>query len=500
VVLIASQSKAQLPAGYTKVFQDDFDYLNTNNWFVATAYPSKRNRVKVRKSGKNGVLVLENKYFGGMNQQGGRIKSKKTYKYGYFEARVRISKPQNGEIWPAWYLSRHSTCGDPCEATELDIMEYSGYSKASFNNTPASAHHFRQKRKLPGASNKRFDLAASGKNIAQWGIWSCLWTPTQIKMWHTSSNGKVTLIYKSRFAWDAERETTPLELIFSTSPHLNGNNYPDNPNVGGHGPFPNQNLASFEVDWVKVWQKAPFNQVITLRKTGGDRKYVSANKYGDNQLKAKAGNVLDWEKFRVVEHPHGGVALIANSNGKYVQVNGNNKPTPLKAKANPNIPARSWERFNWEEKGNGKVALLSFQTKSYVQAHHKHNNAVIKPLGQRALSYEIFDFKVIGNRTADGRIKLTNKSPKAFVYPNPFNETKSNEIKIDIELPVLTDVSINVFSLSGTKIYSNKYPNLEEGEVTIRFTKEELNIKTKGLYIIKITAGKSSKDLKLLFE
>jgi len=496
IAFIASQAIAQLPAGYTKVFQDDFNFLNTNKWHIGTVFPYKRNRVKTR----NGVLVMENKFFGGANKQGGIIKSKKTFKYGYFEARVRISKQQKGQIWPTWWLiGPKGKCGKNCKTTELDIMEYSGFARKFSENTPGSAHHFRQGRKLPGASNGNFEAVGSGKSITQWGIWSCLWTPTQIKMWHTAPNGRVSLIYTSKFAWDAERETSPLNLIFSTSPHLNRNNG-DALNNPGHGPYPNEQLASFEVDWVKVWQKAPYNKIITLRKTGGDRKYVSANKYGDNELKAKTWNVRAWEKFRVVEHPQGGVALIANSNGKYVQVNGNNRWTPLKAKGKRNIPPRSWERFNWEGKGNGKVALLSFQTKSYVQANHKQNNAIIRPIGQRALPYETFDFKVIGNKSADGTIELTNKSLNATVYPNPFNQAKNNDISLDLELPALTDVSIDVVTLLGTKVYANTYPKLEEGGYTLSFTKDELNMKTTGVYLININAGEFNKVVKLFVE
>ncbi|WP_010522348.1 carbohydrate-binding protein [Aquimarina agarivorans] len=160
---------------------------------------------------------------------------------------------------------------------------------------------------------------------------------------------------------------------------------------------------------------APIGRVISLRKSGGDRKFVSVTNNFD--IKANAGNDNNnSQRFRIERNPRGGIALKSLRNNKYVQSINSDKSKTLKARGENPL---SWERFEWNDLGNGKVALRSLQTNGWVQASWRDNNARVLPRGAEPKGWETFEWRVVsGNKILD-----SNDSSLISIYPNPKPDT-----------------------------------------------------------------------------
>ncbi len=129
-----------IPEGYLKVFEDNFSEskLNTAKWWTRYIY-------------KNGMLATlnqerqlfrdnENHLFTGKSLQltarkvkneknpyflyeSGMIRSKMTFKYGYYESRVKM--PGGLGVWPAFWLNSDSDSNGKAEwPPEIDIFEF----------------------------------------------------------------------------------------------------------------------------------------------------------------------------------------------------------------------------------------------------------------------------------------------------------------------------------------------------------------------------------------
>ncbi len=220
---------------------------------------------------------------------------------------------------------------------------------------------------------------------------------------------------------------------------------------------------------------APIGKVISLRKSGGDRKYVSAVTELSNDLYANQNSVQgNRQKFRVDRHPNGGVALYSLSAGKYIQVSNTNANVIIRARGNA---TGNWERFEWKSKGNGKVALKSMHSGKWLQAAHNQANAAIFPRGNADLGWETFDWK----EEASKSINDVSEAPSnAIVYPNPI-------------------ASGDDFTVSGVKEGSIIRVISSNGQVVKEITASSntetvnsANLST-GLYFIQINDGQTIK-------
>jgi len=235
----------------------------------------------------------------------------------------------------------------------------------------------------------------------------------------------------------------------------------------------------------------PFDQVISLRKKGGDRKYVTAERFANNnQLLARGARVLAWETFRVEEHPQGGVALKAISNDKYIQVNGNNQNVPIRALGNQKL---EWEQFNWRNLNPGEVALQSAFTGRWIQAAWPTNNAVLYARGAQALTWETFEWKVENaSRGAFGKSVSMNTE----VFPNPVGN--SSEININAVLNSKGDVNIQIMDTSGRTVYSDTFSDVSKGGSTFSIKTNTIKA-APGVYIVHVTANGVSETNKVIF-
>ncbi len=154
----------------------------------------------------------------------------------------------------------------------------------------------------------------------------------------------------------------------------------------------------------------PYGKIISLKKSGGDKRYVTVE--NNNELVANRTRVGVWEQFRVDRHPNGGVALFSLKNNKYVQSNGANTNSAIRAQG---ISSRGWERFRWENKGEGKVAFYSYTVKKWLRAAWNIDNTKIFPKGSEDRGWETFEWSIVANKQIE---KIIQKSTLK-IYPNP---------------------------------------------------------------------------------
>jgi beta-glucanase (GH16 family) len=125
------------PAGYVKVFGDEFDAarLDTRKWWTRYIYDDGRRdflndeQQRYREAGNHVmtghslVLMARHASAGDAGYSSGMIRSKSTFKYGYFVARMKV--PHGVGTWPAFWLNSAARVSDGRVAwpPEIDIAE-----------------------------------------------------------------------------------------------------------------------------------------------------------------------------------------------------------------------------------------------------------------------------------------------------------------------------------------------------------------------------------------
>jgi len=255
---------AQPPgSGWNKVFEDNFrgSSLDMNKWIVRTHSIYTTNNYSVG----GDLLRITSDFPNSGNPRGARIDSKATFggndKYGYYEARIRIKGSATGDVWPTWWLwgGNYRNGGPAPSATEIDIMEYSGFANRWFNNKATSSHHYFDQRKINGKSDITTTAAnAANRNAFAWHTWAVLWTPTEITFYY---DGQPYM--SSDQPGNAAADVVPTRMILSSGPHTagvagfnrsanNGSGQPDHP-IPANAAKRGDNLAVFEIDWVRKW-------------------------------------------------------------------------------------------------------------------------------------------------------------------------------------------------------------------------------------------------------
>ncbi len=197
----------------------------------------------------------------------------------------------------------------------------------------------------------------------------------------------------------------------------------------------------------------PVGQVISLRKSGGDRKFLSAVAELGNSIYANQSQVFgNRQKFRVVNHPNGGVALFNLNSQRYIQVVGDNQNAIVRATG---ADTKGWERFEWINVAAGQVALKSLHTGKYLQGAYNVDNSAIFPRGSERKGWETFIWKVEG---AGKSLDVTGEAA-TLLYPNPVNEGESVTIANSVSGSI-----VSIFDVKGNLVNSIK---AEEGISTI---------------------------------
>lgn len=129
-----------VPSGYVLIFNDEFNEkaLDTTKWWTRIIYNDgmldrlndeqqhyreNNNHVMTGSELQLTARKVKDNDPKGMNYESGMIRSKLTFKYGYFEARIKM--PAGKGVWPAFWMT--SDANDKGHATwppEMDVFEF----------------------------------------------------------------------------------------------------------------------------------------------------------------------------------------------------------------------------------------------------------------------------------------------------------------------------------------------------------------------------------------
>ncbi|RKN01496.1 sulfatase-like hydrolase/transferase [Aquimarina sp. AD10] len=238
----------------------------------------------------------------------------------------------------------------------------------------------------------------------------------------------------------------------------------------------------------------PIGKVISLRKDGGDKKFVTTESGNNNQLTANSASVSgDTQKFLVETHPKGGVALKALLNNKYIRVFGQNTDIAIRAAAGVK---GDWTQFTWQSKGSGKVALKSVHANKWIQANWTQNNAVLYPKGNSAENWETFTFQIESSNKQKEISSLDIDSNSNIKVHQNF--IKNNSLHLKADFPAVGNATITVYNLTGKQIYSALHKVSKTGIHTISMDINKLNISKRGVYILKMTMNNLETLVKII--
>lgn len=252
--------------GYTQlVFYDDFDSIRTidvkgtcqpgYHWYVdrpvwgsgvtqPSAYRVFNSVLTVSSTGDTASWALAS-----FSPRGGAGHS---FKYGYFEARIRFD-PTLGSTskgWPAWWSlsTRHSRVNNPDHWAELDFFEAYTGGKGEYQGAfVGTVHDWADSSKKHFQNSNNWQPLPKSTDFKQWHTYGCLWRPGEIT-WYFDDAPLMSQAYS---------ESAP------PNPPANGTTTPTPPGVFsildrepegmllilGSGPeWP------MDVDWVRVWQ------------------------------------------------------------------------------------------------------------------------------------------------------------------------------------------------------------------------------------------------------
>lgn len=260
---------------WQRVFFDDFDASGLDRTVWATRYiysnekldhlkdEAQRYRDNNNHVIADGVLSLVARYNGDGVFESGMIRSKKTFMYGYFEARVFL--PNAKGVWPAFWLnSDYDENGKLEWPPEIDVFEFALNVKDDKDNMLHSAVVEKGQPKepyfyysSPDFNLKHKNLIASSALNTEWHVAGLLWDSDSVTMYWDGRR-----IYTRSYSWL----------------RLNGNPAPPahvllNLAIGGkwagrYGIDDSAFPQSFKIDYVKVCQRVSGYLGETGDKTG----------------------------------------------------------------------------------------------------------------------------------------------------------------------------------------------------------------------------------------
>ena len=268
-----------VPEGYELVFSDEFDgpRLDTSKWWTRYVYEGgmldhfndehQRYSENNNHVFKDGILSLVAREVAEPKKEkdpkpafeSGLIRSKKTFKYGYFEARMKV--PGVKGVWPAFWL-----CGDTAAdgiafwPPEIDILEL--VHNGDGDDIPSRYHVnaiMRPQKDKPNPWDgsqifkaENFHGSGSGGYYRadfnfpdDYHVYGCLWDTDDTVSWFL--DGKKFLSIKYNWVDKDGKEPPWPSVILNLA-------------VGGawagrHGIDTAAFPQSLDIDYVRVWQK-----------------------------------------------------------------------------------------------------------------------------------------------------------------------------------------------------------------------------------------------------
>lgn len=240
------------PEGYQLVWQDEFndDAFSMPDeslwWYEVWAPGTVNNELQRYVKGKQGDLVTAEVSKGlmkihaiktGNEVISARVNTKESWKYGYFEARLKL--PKGKGTWPAfWMMPKQEGPWPDCG--EIDIMEEVGFNP----NYVSSSIHCKAYNHVIGTQKTNERLVPGAED--DFHVYALEWTEDYIR---TFVDGK-ELFY---FANDkrGDKNTWPFNVAFYLKLNLAwGGDW-----GGAQGVDEKVLPATYEIDYVRVFQK-----------------------------------------------------------------------------------------------------------------------------------------------------------------------------------------------------------------------------------------------------
>ncbi len=252
-------------AGFSLVFSDEFNgtTLDRDKWATRYVYADgtmdhlNDEQQRFTDSGahvvKDGALSLIAKALGGGKYASGMIRSRQTFYYGYYEARVLL--PTARGVWPAFWLNSDYDADGRLEwPPEIDIFEYVINGSTEHPDMLHSGVVVGGTKQRGGdwlyrdpAFNQQwtFYKAPAALNTS-WQVVGLLWKPGSVSFF---LNGKKLYTRAYKWIYDDELEAGPAHLLFdlAVGGGWAGLNGVDDPK------FP----QAFKIDYVRVCRYTP---------------------------------------------------------------------------------------------------------------------------------------------------------------------------------------------------------------------------------------------------
>lgn len=246
----ASLSARNVPAGYALVWQDDFDgtEVDSSRWEFEDWAPGRVNHELQRYVAggvlggskaawqEDGSLHIRAMKHGGQVISA-RMNSRASWKYGYFEASIKL--PKGKGTWPAfWMMPDDKHDGWPA-CGEIDIMEEVGVDA----DRTSSSIHCKDYNHVMGTQKTAGRLTEGAEE--GFHVYAMEWTPAYIK---TYVDGELLLFFGNEGLGDSKWPfDKPFHLILNLAW---GGDW------GGHKGVDESALpATMKVDYVRVYQK-----------------------------------------------------------------------------------------------------------------------------------------------------------------------------------------------------------------------------------------------------
>ena len=297
--------KAVKSGEYRLIWGDDFNgkTLDRTKWNYELHEPGWVNNELQRYTNssentylKDGNLVIQpiktvDKETGNVSYTSGRVntQNKVDFKYGKVEVRAKLPKGQG--IWPAiWMMpTDDSLYGGWPKCGEMDIMELLGNNPSKVYQT---LHYAKSSTDIQSQGTKTL---TKGDFSSDYHIFSVEWNPDNISFfvdgkltksinkWYTGSEGIGVITYPAPFDQN-------FYVILNVAV---GGNWPGNPDA-----TTDFSKAKMLVDYVKIYQKASYNENVTMPETSVTLRDPNANgnyiNNGDFSEAEALNDTTDW--------------------------------------------------------------------------------------------------------------------------------------------------------------------------------------------------------------
>lgn len=210
---------------------------------------------------------------------------------------------------------------------------------------------------------------------------------------------------------------------------------------------------------------APIGEIISLKKSGGDQKWLTIE--DSTSYLVANGDEADRDFFLVEEHEDGCIALKSIVTNKYIQVRGR---TVFELRVNGDAPG-TWENFGWQEMGENQVALKSLFKGKWIQASWREDDSYIYPLGEAADIWETFDYTIEDSSLLTNKLYLEQEENKPLTV---YLDTAENTITVN----QLNSDNVRIYNIQGQLLLTEKITdNSQEVEINTSYL-------SSGLYVV----------------